>query len=1038
MSKFLDDIHARARVGRSPAPAAKSSEGSLQAGMPPVVGSTVVSAASQAVASLSSSMLPIQQVIQNNPTMMDIPNQWVQAFMGPGLPMTPFGSGASLFDAMAEHEPRSFEYTPNVNSTISPRLAYGLMAFSQLKYYGENIPELAMCRRLLTEELKNFIPQIVDDNGKVVQKARFKLKVDSRGRYQRDRWGRVEKTFTNSNELEVPELAWMTTRPDRFQAFHQWLTRFLYNTIVYDAPAFYRIRDDDNKVIGMRVINGSTLFAVIDVRGEQPEPPAPAFTQIILGQPRQFYNTRQIWYRPRTLRPDAPYGLTATEDGYKAVNLLDNMWQWETAMYEEGTMPEAFLKAPSTWSPDDVVKWETAYNRRMSGNTRERRRLRVIPNGFELLQPKSLVFEHEVYQLALEKVALLSGVHPSELGKAPGGGLGGKGYQEKGEDAHFRMGQGPLKGFIEDAFNDVLSENGYYGYTWQLGSLDVDADPSEEETKWLARFTSGAITRDDYLSGVGLPTIGGSQGAVYLMPAGKTTTTGADPSASSGSDHADASAVGGAVPEGNTSSSAPSSSSSGSSSSSSGSSSTSRTTQDHSYPPGSTDTPSTAIHGSSSGSSSSSSKLAKENTGAMVAFALPPEAERQLLAALPTLPPDATPTVSGDFHITLVYLGEAAGQADKREAICACLQSFGLTHAPLSGVVNGGGVFMPEDPAEPRPVYANFDAPDLPEFHADLVAALKAAGVEFPETHGFTAHITLAYVPAAHAIRVGDLPRIPLTFTSLLFSFADEDLLIPLSAQKRVWSNAHLSDVTEFEKLWHVAEVLKHCGVCADDDDYFGAPVSRETTVLFPFQGANDTEIVGIRPNKKGEDARPALWKPQGGEDDSLVEAIGGPMYVREEAAYLLDRALGLFLVPLSYVTEVDGEKGAVIMYVRGNQPASDVIGQYNPVWIERAALLDAVAGQVDRGGHNWVTHPDDPKRPILIDNGLSFPTGDILVRSAFVEAQRGTNFSSDAIHAAAQVYKSVVWSDIKNLVGDEAAHKARERLRFIIENEKL
>ena len=107
-------------------------------------------------------MTPVARQNVYQPERNDVPDKWSNTFLGPGAPMQPMNV------ITREKEPRTFQYNPQVNMTISPRLAYGLTAFADLKNYAENVPEVAKCIRLLTEELKTFVPRLVTDNNEVV------------------------------------------------------------------------------------------------------------------------------------------------------------------------------------------------------------------------------------------------------------------------------------------------------------------------------------------------------------------------------------------------------------------------------------------------------------------------------------------------------------------------------------------------------------------------------------------------------------------------------------------------------------------------------------------------------------------------------------------------------------------------------------------------------------------------------------------------------------------------------------------------------
>jgi len=877
---------------------------------------------------------PTTRMVTENPTQANIPQAWVAALMGPGWPITPFGVGAQR-NIGAETEPRSFQYIPQVNATLSPRIGYGLTAFSQLKYWAEQIPEVAMCRRLLVEEMKNFVPQILGPDGNVVQKARVVLERDKQGRPLRDEFGQLKKIFTGENEIEtddrlrnlrwlttdpwprtrklgatgrrdygkinldlpartdggrgelildsdghvsidkravdvtVTDVAWELARPDRKNAWPLWLSRFLYNVIAYDAVGLYRIRDADTQTIGLRVVDGSTLFLIVDERGEQPEPPAPAFTQIIFGQPRQWFNTYQLWYSPRVLRADSPYGIAPSEDAQVPINFLDQLWQHETAFYTEGTVPEMVFLAPKDWEPGKVIETERLFNARFAGNPKERRRIKFLPNGFERVETKPHDWPKDSYGAAHDLVALTYGIHPSELGKLQGTGLSGsKGGSEKGEDSHARMGIGPLKEYTEAPFNDILLEADLRGYTFELGAMSTDINPKDNEQMWAVRWSSGMVRRNDALLGVGMDAVSGPAGDAYLMPQGKA---------------------------------------------------------------------------------------------------------------------DMVYDDSGQMRPTTQTAEQAQAQSD------AAVQGV---QALAAAGTNGAGAAAADDKQQAQQESGKDKA-------AKPAGAVPAAGGGESDAATQPAKMYVAGFPA----------------------FAGND--------SEYWR----AKISAFEKAAHVAPVLKHCGVCVDDDSYFGAPVARSQTVLFPEQGANETEIVSI--GWDWQERRPALWKPQGGENDLLVQSIGGPLYVREEAAYLLDRALRFYLVPLAYVAELDDERGAIIHYVRGNEPRM-LASDYDPSWVEKGAVLDFIAGQTDRSNHNWLTHPDDAMRPLLFDNGLSFPTTEKVIGSAFVTefATSGQPLSPATLASLQALQLDIVWRDILQLVGDAACAKAQQRCAMLCDNQ--
>lgn len=257
--------------------------------------------------------------------------------------------------------------------------------------------------------------------------------------------------------------------------------------------------------------------------------------------------------------------------------------------------------------------------------------------------------------------------------------------------------------------------------------------------------------------------------------------------------------------------------------------------------------------------------------------------------------------------------------------------------------------------------------------------------------------------------------------TNRFFSFAKESTLSKVKSTK--------DEIPQEEPL------EKHCGVCDEDDAYLGAPISRAATIHFPKQDhVNGVEIVAMVPD--GLAPKPALWKAEGGESEGLRSWIGGPLYLREAAAYEFDRALGFYLVPVTYVADSYGEQGAAVYYTMHNQ-AAKVAGQYAPEWIEKAGVFDYLIAQKDRNNrHNYFTHPDEPDRPILFDNGLTFPAdGQAGYNSVFSSLVFGKELSPEVQYSLQKCLTDEgTWGRIQELVGFEAATAVRSRVEELLQ----
>src|SRR5215831_8981369 len=129
-----------------------------------------------------------------------------------------------------------------------------------------------------------------------------------------------EKTPQPDAERRGDKLRLFWERPDGRTAFASWLRETLEQVLVTDAPAFEMRRDRSGKIIGLDIVDGTTIKVLIDHTGRQPVPPAPAFEQVIHGRPWRLLTSDELLYSPRNLRPGHVYGYAPVEQILVTIN----------------------------------------------------------------------------------------------------------------------------------------------------------------------------------------------------------------------------------------------------------------------------------------------------------------------------------------------------------------------------------------------------------------------------------------------------------------------------------------------------------------------------------------------------------------------------------------------------------------------------------------------------------------------------------------------------------------------------------------------
>jgi 2'-5' RNA ligase len=167
----------------------------------------------------------------------------------------------------------------------------------------------------------------------------------------------------------------------------------------------------------------------------------------------------------------------------------------------------------------------------------------------------------------------------------------------------------------------------------------------------------------------------------------------------------------------------------------------------------------------------------EQHTGVMVAFMLPADAAKELALSIPGAEPPE------ELHLTLCYLGDKTELPYTKRDVIAALEAFAEDNGPIEGTVAGFGRFNSDEGNNTEPLYAAFDAPGLPEFRQELVDYLALAGIDHSMTHGYTPHITLAYIPKEAKTPDITVPKLELNFSEIVLAWGSEQIAIPLTGE---------------------------------------------------------------------------------------------------------------------------------------------------------------------------------------------------------------------------------------------------------------
>ena len=111
----------------------------------------------------------------------------------------------------------------------------------------------------------------------------------------------------------IDAVASFLARPDRRHSFADWLRMLVEEMLVIDAATIYPRYARGGALYSLDIIDGATIKPLIGEDGRAPEPPDPAYQQILKGVPAADFSADELIYLPRNLRSHRLYGMSPVE-----------------------------------------------------------------------------------------------------------------------------------------------------------------------------------------------------------------------------------------------------------------------------------------------------------------------------------------------------------------------------------------------------------------------------------------------------------------------------------------------------------------------------------------------------------------------------------------------------------------------------------------------------------------------------------------------------------------------------------------------------
>lgn len=379
---------------------------------------------------------------------------------------------------------RTWDYSPGINIITTPKTEDGVqgrgITFEQLRNIADNVDLL----RIIIEKSKDSVAKMDWDivpQGKSVKLFRIGHQSVDAGQLKR-----------------INEVRDFLRRPDGERSFMRWIRVLLEDMFVIDASTVKPVIQN-GKLVSLKILDGSTIKLLIDQHGSTPDAPSPAYQQILKGMPAVDYTKDDLLYMPYNSRSNRLYGFSPVEQIIITVNTALRKALFELDYFTEGNIPEGLCTVPADWTAKEIADFQKMWDTAMVSDLAQRRRIKFVPNGMALTQPKTMNTREDMYNEWLARIICFAfSVSPTPFIKQVNRATAESAIKQAIEE-----GIQPRLQWIREMMNDIIWR--FFGYddiefAW---AGNQEFNQLEEAQKNVTYVKNGILTIDEVRDDLG-------------------------------------------------------------------------------------------------------------------------------------------------------------------------------------------------------------------------------------------------------------------------------------------------------------------------------------------------------------------------------------------------------------------------------------------------------------------------------------------------------------------------------------------------------
>jgi hypothetical protein len=319
----------------------------------------------------------------------------------------------------------------------------------------------------------------------------------------------------DDDDPRIKELQEFFSKPDKVRDWDQWVRVVLEELFVTDAVSIARRKNRGGGLYSLELVDGSTIFPLIDQDGRQPLPPDPAYQQILKGAPKANYTSDELLYYVHKTQVNTPYGYSPVEQVIESAYTDIERLKYTLAFFTEGSVPDAYITAPDNMSPDRVLTYEAHLNALLAGNRAGRRQMPVLVHGMEMKSLKQAELKNDFDEWLARKICFAFSLPPTAFIKQLNRSTAQSDQERAKEEGLF-----PVLLYVKRLIDRIIREDFGYDDLEFHWNDDEEKDPKTQAEIDQIYVNAGIMARNEIRDELGLEDVVGGEEPMVTTASG--------------------------------------------------------------------------------------------------------------------------------------------------------------------------------------------------------------------------------------------------------------------------------------------------------------------------------------------------------------------------------------------------------------------------------------------------------------------------------------------------------------------------------------